>query len=140
MPMADSSSTQTSPFAESMERLDQVVRSVKMQQIAQHQGPVQIASNRMNAISPDEAWARQFSNQCIGPVCFGPAPKMDMPLPLSNVTQSFSADRRTAYSRPTAEKITAIPTPIASNGPMGIQIGRQKHRRSVWKWLAGRRQ
>ncbi len=69
------------PFADGMDRLDQVVRSVKMQQIQERQGPLQVASNRMNAISPDELWARQFSNQCIGPVCFGPAPKVDMPLP-----------------------------------------------------------
>ena len=127
-------------FVESMERFDQIVRSVKMQQIAEQQGPIQVASNRMNAISPDEAWARQFSNQCIGPVCFGPAPKADIPLPLANVTHSFSAERVAAYA-PDANDKSAAPALFVSmeDGPMSASIGKVMHKRSFARWLLGRK-
>ena len=138
--MANPANAQNSPFAESMERLDQVVRSVKMQQIEERQGPLQIASNRMNAISPDELWARQFSNQCIGPVCFGPAPAMDMPLPpLANVMQSFSAERQTAYP---AAPVKAVELPMSAalgDGPIGRAIGKNVRNRGFLRWLSGRK-
>jgi hypothetical protein len=127
-------------FADSMERLDQIVRSVKLQQIAEQQGPVQAASNRMNAISPDEAWARQFSNQCIGPVCFGPAPKIEMPMPLANVMQSFSAERASAYAPASASKSEVPALSVTRNdAPMGASIGRARGKRSFGRWLLGRK-
>src|ERR1700743_3200302 len=71
-----------SAFAAGPERLEQVARSLKTQQIEQTQGrsPLQVASSRLMAISPDEMWARQFSSQCIRPVCFKVAPGSDMAL------------------------------------------------------------
>jgi hypothetical protein len=135
-------SDRRNPFIDGMERLDLVVRSVKTQQIQERQGPIQVASNRMNAISPDELWARQFSNQCIGPVCFGPAPKVDMPLPLANVMQSFSAARQTAYAAPPAapgEPASGAKRTVAVSEPIGIAIGKKVRRRGIFGRLFGRR-
>src|ERR1700748_2394677 len=83
-------------FAAGAERLEQVARSLKTQQIEEKQGrsPLQVASSRLMAISPDEMWARQFSSQCIGPVCFKVAPGSDMALPpLTQAIQSFTPVR-----------------------------------------------
>ncbi len=130
------------PFADGMERLDRVVRSVKTQQIQERQGPLQVAPNRMNAISPDELWARQFSNQCIGPVCFGPAPKVEMPLPLANVMQSFSAARQTAYTAPAAvpsKPASGTKRAAAVSEPIGVAIGKKVRRGGIFGRLFGRR-
>src|ERR1700744_3050692 len=88
-----------SAFAAGAQRLEQVARSLKTQQIEEKQGrgPLQAASSRLMAISPDEMGARQFSSQCIGPVCFKVAPGSDMALPpLTQAIQSFAPVRQTA--------------------------------------------
>src|ERR1700761_4757215 len=98
-----------SAFAAGAERLEQVARSLKTQQIEEHQGrsPLQVASSRLMAISPDEMWARQFSSQCIGPVCFKVAPGSDMTLP--PLTQAIQT---AAPARPVAvQQVAAKPSP-----------------------------
>jgi hypothetical protein len=128
-------------FAAGAERLEQVARSLKNQQIAEHQGhsPLQVASSRLMAISPDEMWARQFSSQCIGPVCFKVAPGSDMALP--QLTQAIQS---VAPARPTMAVAQPLPTQRARTAsapsrpqPIGVLIGKPV-RRGFFRRLFGR--
>ena len=121
------SSQNNRAFAAGAERLEQVARSLKSRQIEEQQGTsFQVASSRMMAVSPDEMWARQFSSQCIGPVCFKTAPGSDMALPpLTHALQGFVPVRQGAASSPAA--------PVASKSfekqvPMGAAIGKPVRR------------
>jgi hypothetical protein len=137
-----------STFTAGAERLEQVARSLKTQQIEEHQGrsPLQVASSRLMAISPDEMWARQFSSQCIGPVCFKVAPGSDMTLPpLTQAIQSFAPVRQTAtMSVPApvrAAAATAAPKADASPlgpVPMGALIGKPPRRGFLRRLFGGR--
>ncbi len=54
-----------SAFAQGADRLGDVARTVKNQQVSDVQG-VAIQSPRMSVIAPDEVWAKKFINQGIG--------------------------------------------------------------------------
>ena len=133
-----SSGQNGSAFAAGAERLEQVARSLKTQQIEERQGraPLQVASSRLMAISPDEMWARQFSSQCIGPVCFKVAPGSDMALPpLTQAMQSFAPVRQTA-AQPAAPQPVKTASAPARPMPMGVVIGKPV-RRSFLRRLFG---
>jgi hypothetical protein len=126
----------SSALAAGAERLEQIARSLKTQQIEERQGPLQAGASRLLAISPDEMWARQFSSQCIGPVCFKVAPGSEMPLPpLSRAIQSFGPVRQTAAQQlaPQVSRAAAVPgRPV----PIGALIGKPV-RRSFFRRLFG---
>jgi hypothetical protein len=125
-------------FAAGAERLEQVARSLKTQQIEQHQGrgPLQAASSRLMAISPDEMWARQFSSQCIGPVCFKVAPGSDMALPpLTQAIQSFAPVRQTAAIPAASQPVKTASAP-SKPMPIGAVIGKPV-RRGFFRRLFG---
>ncbi len=128
----------SSAFAVGAERLEQVARSLKTQQIEEKQGrsPLQVASSRLMAISPDEMWARQFSSQCIGPVCFKVAPGSDMALPpLTQAIQSFAPVRQAAIA-PTASQPSKMASAPSKPMPMGTVIGKPV-RRGFFRRLFG---
>jgi len=130
-----------SVFEQGADRLEEVVRALKTQQIEERQGPIQTASSRTNLASPDEAWARQFATQCIGPVCFKVPPGSDMPLPpLTQALQSFPPARQSAYA-PAPVTATAASRPGAAvpakSGPIGAAIGK-KTRRGLFARMLGR--
>ena len=137
-----------SAFAAGAERLEQVARSLKTQQIEEKQGrsPLQVASSRLMAISPDEMWARQFSSQCIGPVCFKVAPGSDMTLPpLTQAIQSFESARTAIPVQPPPPQMAKAVSPpqmvrTASTPskpmPIGALIGKPV-RRGFFRRLFG---
>jgi hypothetical protein len=127
-----------SVFAAGAERLEDVARSLKTQQIEERQGrnPLQVASSRLMAISPDEMWARQFSSQCIGPVCFKVAPGSDMALPpLTQAIQSFAPVRQTA-AMPAAVPVMNTAAAPSKAMPIGALIGKPV-RRGFFRRLFG---
>jgi len=118
-----------SVFAQGAGRLEQVARSLKSQQIEEQQGsrPLQIASSRLTAVSPDEMWARQFSSQCIGPACFKVAPGSDMAMPpLTQTLESVAPARQNAASQP--QRSATMPAAAAKPMPMGALIGKPARR------------
>jgi hypothetical protein len=128
-----------SAFAAGAERLEQVARSLKTQQIEERQGssPLQVASSRLMAISPDELWARQFSSQCIGPVCFKVAPGSDMTLPpLTQAIQSFAPVRATIPAQPSPSQMVKSASTPSKPMPIGAVIGKPI-RRSFFRRLFG---
>jgi hypothetical protein len=132
------SNGQSGAFVTGAERLEQIARSLKTQQIEEHQGhsPLQVASSRLMAISPDEMWARQFSSQCIGPVCFKVAPGSDMALPpLTRAIQSI-APARPAVAQPVAAQTAKTPSAPSKPMPIGALIGKPV-RRSFFRRLFG---
>jgi hypothetical protein len=132
------SNGQSGAFAAGAERLEQIARSLKTQQIEEHQGrsPLQVASSRLMAISPDEMWARQFSSQCIGPVCFKVAPGSDMALPpLTRAIQS-TVPVRTATAPPAAPQAVKTASAPSKPMPIGAVIGKPV-RRSFFRRLFG---
>src|ERR1700744_2018187 len=126
-----------SAFAAGAERLEQVARSLKTQQIEEKQGrsPLQVASSRLMAISPDEMWARQFSSQCIGPVCFKVAPGSDMAMPpLTQAIQTVAPARQVA-AQPSPPQMRSASMP-SKPMPMGAAIGKPI-RRGFFRRLFG---
>ncbi|MBS0275617.1 MAG: hypothetical protein JSR55_14830 [Proteobacteria bacterium] len=117
-----------SRFMESAERLEGVVRALKLQQIGERQGPVQLAPVNMTAASPDELWAKQFATQCIGPVCFKAAPGSEIALP--SLTQSLQSlpPHQSAYAPRREMAHAAIPAANARATHIGAALGKPKRR------------
>jgi hypothetical protein len=125
----------SSAFAAGAARLEQIARSLKPQQADEGQGSLQAASSRLMAISPDEMWARQFSSQCIGPVCFKVAPGSDMALPpLTQSMQAVAPVRQAAV--PQAAPATRAAAMPSRPMPIGAVIGKPV-RRSFFRRLFG---
>lgn len=112
-------------FAQSVERLDRVVQSVKAQQTAERRGIHTLNEHRADAVSPDETWAKNFSTHGIGP----------------------QLDRLPFNLRAPMEKLTTLPDPpplrvaepslrgptqVLDRASMATQIGKPVKRRS---WL-----
>jgi hypothetical protein len=128
-----------SAFAAGAQRLEQVARSLKTQQIEEKQGrsPLQVASSRLMAVSPDEMWARQFSSQCIGPVCFKVAPGSDMTLPpLTQAIQSFAPVRTAIPAQPSPPQLVKAAATPSKPVPIGSVIGKPV-RRGFFRRLFG---
>jgi hypothetical protein len=127
-------------FADSAERLEQIARSLKTQQIGERQGAgaLQTASSRLMAVSPDEMWARQFSSQCIGPICFKAAPGSDIAVPpLSQAMQSFAPVRQAqAYAPPQAAAPVRTAATASAETHIGASLGKPM-RRSLLKRVFG---
>lgn len=125
----------SSAFAAGAARLEQIARSLKPQHANDGEGALQVASSRLMAISPDEMWARQFSSQCIGPVCFKVAPGSDMALPpLTQAIQNVAPARQASPKPAAATRAAIAPSrPV----PIGVLIGKPV-RRSFLRRLFGR--
>lgn len=126
----------SSAFAAGAARLEQIARSLKPQQVNEGESSLQVASSRLMAISPDEMWARQFSSQCIGPVCFKVAPGSDMALPpLTQSMQAVAPVRQAAVPQAPTPVTKAAATPSRPM-PIGAVIGKPI-RRSFFRRLFG---
>lgn len=115
-----------SSFAEGAERLGEVAREVKAQQITDVQGPLPQAQ-RMSVMAPDEVWARKFMTQGIGtqPDIIG----------VSNMTPMPHATFVMAEVTPRAPTpVIAKPAIIEREAPMNMRIGR-KEERPKRSWL-----
>ena len=125
----------SSAFAAGAARLEQIARSLKPQHANEGESSLQAASSRLMAISPDEMWARQFSSQCIGPVCFKVAPGSDMALPpLTQAIQTVAPIRQAAV--PAAAPATTRAAAPSRPMPIGAVIGKPI-RRSFFRRLFG---
>ncbi len=123
------------PLAEGAERLERLARSLKDNQLARTHtkaGP-QAPVSQAFVLSPDEAWAKKYMTQCIGPVCF-PAAGADVPAfskfsakPVPPAaSHGFQAPNTALANRPTPE-ISAVK---ADSGHLGAVIGKPARPRS----------
>jgi hypothetical protein len=112
-------------FAQSVERLDRVVQSVKAQQTAERRGIHTLNEHRANAVSPDETWAKNFSTHGIGPQ----PDRLPFNLRVPMETQTTMPD---PVPQRVAEPSLRGPTQILERTPMAMQIGKPVKRRS---WL-----
>src|SRR5512136_802988 len=81
-----------SALTDAAERLDRVARVVKDQQLAETRSGPRIALNDAYVASPEEAWAKKFMTQAIGPAVTSLQPAVTLP-PIQPViaNQGFSA-------------------------------------------------
>ncbi|MGA7713267.1 MAG: hypothetical protein WCA81_15285 [Rhizomicrobium sp.] len=118
------------------ERLERLARSLKDGQLARTRTKIgaQPPVSEAFVLSPDEAWAKKYRTNCIGPVCF-PAAGSDLPafakFALKPVPQATSHD----FSTP-AKAAAPQPSPRTTlqgeSGPIGLTIGKPIRPRS---WL-----
>jgi hypothetical protein len=124
--MAERHKSSEGPLAEGAERLDRLARIVKDSQLSRTKTGAKAPTTEAFVLSPEEAWAKKYTTQCIGPVCFGP---LTEPPPFANFaapplgpvkSHGFTA------SRP------AEGTPSARSAPIGLALGKPARKRS---WL-----
>ena len=126
------------PLAEGAERLERLARSLKDSQLARTRTKIgaQPPVSEAFVLSPDEAWAKKYRTNCIGPVCF-PAAGSDLPAfakfalkPVPQAaSQDFSTPAKAAAPRPVS---SPRPTCQGESGPIGLAIGKPIRPRS---WL-----
>jgi len=122
-----------SAFADGAARFDALANELKTRQIAQVGGASPTAY-RPPAVSPDEAWARSYMTQSIGP-------QLEMPR-LASITlppmPAISFDFATPDAvprKPDFARNNTVPTggaPLDAPEPIGTRLGRPAPRRS---WL-----
>ena len=127
-------------LADAAERFDRLARVVKDQQLAETRSGPRIALTDAYTASPEEAWAKKFMTQAIGPAIASlQPPTMPVFVPMAQpplVSQGFAA-----VAQPVQPK-AAMPdirpgSPAA--GSIGGQIGKAKRKRSVFARLFGAR-
>lgn len=120
--------TQTrSALTDAAERLDRLARVVKDQQLAETRSGPRIALNDAYVASPEEAWAKKFMTQAIGPAVTSLQPAVTLP-PIQPVlpNQGFVATPpKTSGAAPEVR-------PGAQDRAIGGAIGKPMRRRS---WL-----
>ena len=83
------------PLADAAERFDRVAQVVKEQQLSETRSGQRVALSETYSASPDEAWAKKFMTQAIGPVVADAAapalPALPPFLARAQVTQDFAA-------------------------------------------------
>jgi hypothetical protein len=112
-----------SAFVEGAARLDRIARPTEQSREA----PPPSGQGRMTAVSPDEAWARRFMSQGIGPGLERPAPAISMPdlaLVESAAPAPMTPPRR-EFSKP------GKPVPI------GVAIGKPVRRSWLGRLIRG---
>ncbi len=120
-----------SALADAAERLDRVARVVKDQQLAETRSGPRVALNESYTASPEEAWAKKFMTQAIGPAIATLNPAGT--LPLVQLQPAFPGEGFVAA--PAKAKTVAAPQvrPGATGqGPIGGTIGKPLRKRS---WL-----
>lgn len=121
-----------SALADGAERLAQLARTVREQQIAEQPGAMRLAVTDVYSMSPDEAWSKRFMSQGIGPTPDCAAPGGYCPMPFVQ-TDLEPVSPATVQAAPVLEireaRLAAAPAQI------GQAIGKP-YRRS---WLGLRR-
>ena len=126
-----------SPLARGAERLERLARSLKDNQLARTRTKIgaQPPVSEAFELSPDEAWAKKYRTNCIGPVCF-PATGADLPafakFALKPVPQAVSQDHSPPANARAPRPAPSSPTPQGESGPIGLAIGKPMRPQS---WL-----
>ena len=137
--MTENPKSADGPLAKGAQRLERLARSLKDNQLARTRTKIgaQPPVGEAFVLSPDEAWAKKYRTNCIGPVCF-PATGADLPafakFALKPVPQAVSHDVSTPSNatRP-RPALSPRPTHPGEAGPIGLAIGKPVRPRS---WLA----
>ncbi|MBU6297304.1 MAG: hypothetical protein KGJ79_12365 [Alphaproteobacteria bacterium] len=124
--MAEARKSGEGALAEGAERFDRLVRIVKDSQLSRTKAGPKPPITEAFVLSPDEAWAKKYMTQCIGPVCFGP---LTEPPPFVNYTAPplgsvKSHDFSVSEAARTAQR--------DAKEPIGRAIGKPSRRRT---WL-----
>ncbi|MDE1987071.1 MAG: hypothetical protein KGL29_11850 [Alphaproteobacteria bacterium] len=123
--MAETRKSGEGALAEGAERFDRLARIVKDSQLSRTKAGPKPPITEAYVLSPDEAWAKKYMTQCIGPVCFGP---LTEPTPFANfATPPLGSVKSHDFSAPNPAK----PAPGAGGGPIGLAIGKPA-RRQTW--------
>lgn len=129
-------------LAEAAERLDRVARVVKDQQLAETRSGPRIALNDAYIASPEEAWAKKFMTQAIGPAA------MRLEAPPAPFCQADLAKQGLCSMQP---EVLAAPAPAvraaapevrpaqeSPRGPIGGAIGKPPRKRRFLGLFGGR--
>jgi hypothetical protein len=122
-------------LAEGAERFDRLARILKDNQLAKTRGKPAVTPplSEVFVLSPDEAWAKQYMTQCIGPVCFTQAatppgfakfPAIPPQAPPRSSAVEARSERPATSGKPAARQ---------PSEPIGRVIGKPVRPRS---WLA----
>jgi hypothetical protein len=112
-------------LAEAAERLDKIARVVKDQQLSETRTGPRVALTESMVASPEEAWAKKFMTQAIGPVAIGSQPAAFPALAPQNPVPLASQDY-----------VAVLPSLVASHSARGAAIGAAIARRSSTRtWL-----
>ncbi|MGC9954411.1 MAG: hypothetical protein ABSD21_09060 [Rhizomicrobium sp.] len=126
-------------LADGAERFDRLARIVKDNQLSRTKTGQRPPETETFVLSPEDAWAKKYMTQCIGPVCFTVEAMAEPPMfakftapPVqgqgfraSEVAQNAPLRRREAADR-------------AGPGPIGLAIGKPVRARSWLGRLFGR--
>ena len=145
--MADLGRTNTGrgALAEAAERFDRLARVVKDQQLAETRSGPRIALNDVYIASPEEAWAKKFMTQAIGPAAMRleppQAPFCQADLARQGICsmqpEAMVARSAQAYAAPDVRP--AVPLAPQAPQPIGGAIGKPRRKRSLLGRLFGRR-
>lgn len=143
--MADLSRTSggRGALSEAAERFDRLARVVKDQQLAETRSGPRIALNDVYIASPEEAWAKKFMTQAIGPAAMRleppQAPFCQADLARQGICsmqpEPMVARSVQAYAAPEVRPAAAL-APRAPQ-PIGGTIGKPQRRRSLLGRLFG---
>ena len=122
------------PMAEAAERFDRIARVVKDQQLSETRTGPRVALTDSLVASPEEAWAKKFMTQAIGPAATGPitgvAPALAPQSAVPHASQGFSATAAgTAVAR------TDVSMALPGSRAIGEGIGRSARKRTWLGWL-----
>ncbi len=129
-------------LAEAAERFDRLARVVKDQQLSETRSGPRIALNETYVASPEEAWAKKFMTQAIGPVAMRlepPAAPFCQPILASQGICSMQSEAIAA--KPVASVPSGMPgvrPALGTQQPIGGAIGKPAKRRGLFG-LFGRR-
>jgi hypothetical protein len=122
-------------LAEGAERFDRLARILKDNQLDKTRGTPAVTPPVTEAfvLSPDEAWAKQYTTRCIGPVCFTQTatppglakfPAIPPQAPVLSTAVEAKPERPRSSGNPAARRPAE---------PIGLAIGKPVRPRS---WLA----
>jgi hypothetical protein len=120
-------------LADAAERFDRLARVVKDQQLAETRSGPRIALNEAYVASPEEAWAKKFMTQAIGPAAMRldppPAPFCQADLARQGLC-SMQPEAMAAVSSTTAPAAAPVIRPVAAAAqPIGGAIGKPARKR-----------
>ena len=125
-------------LADGAERFDRLVRVVKDSQLSRTKTGPRPPQSEIFVLSPEDAWAKKYMTQCIGPVCFSVEAeppvfaKFTAPPEAAMENQGLRASQ-TAQSAPQPGRGAAD-----RPGPIGLAIGKPVRPRSWLGRLFGR--
>jgi len=131
-------------LADAAERLDRVARVVKDQQLAETRSGPRIALNDVYIASPEEAWAKKFMTQAIGPAAMrleppaAPFCQADLARQGLCTMQPEVLAASPVLARQTAAAPEVRPAQESARGNIGGAIGKPPRKRGLFG-LFGRR-